>query len=571
MTPNTLWKVRPKSNLVTHLSRETGLSPLQSQLLINRGIVDPEQAEAFLNPRLADMADPMLLKGMDVALAMIIKAIEDRKKITIFGDYDADGVTATALLLDFFSILKLPVEFYIPNRLEEGYGLSKAAVERIAGNGTQLIITVDCGISNLAEISFARSLGIDVVVTDHHQPDKDFRIECPVLNPHQKDCGFPFKNLAGVGLAFFLAVAIRTSLRKNRWFRTIHEPDLKGYLDLVALGTVADRVPLVHQNRIMVAKGIEVLAASRREGIRALKQSAGIAYKSLDTDDLAFKLAPRLNAPGRMGNPETALRILTVQDAGLAKDLASELNAANSRRQGLEQHMLEQAEKMIGKTDGIDDRKILFMGSENWHKGVLGIVASRLLDKYHRPSFIFSIEDEMAVASGRSVDGFHLYEALSSLHHLLNRFGGHSHAAGFAFRKTHLDILARELEHLAEKKLGRKQVTPTIEVDAEIPLKDITYEMLNQINALSPFGDGNPEPLFLTRGLEVIGLWVIGEKHLKIKVRKDGKTFDAIGFNLAEKLPHDQKAIDMLFTPELNNWQGYERIQLRIKDLKLVT
>jgi single-stranded-DNA-specific exonuclease len=509
----------------------------------------------------------MLLKGMADALAMILEAVENKERITIYGDYDADGLTATALLFNFLSSLDIQVSFYIPNRLQEGYGLNRGAIERIAENGTGLIITVDCGTSNRDEIALAKSLNMKVVVTDHHQIPKQFQPDCPYVNPHQPDCPFPFKDLAGVGVAFFLAVAIRAVLREKGWFGTRLEPDLKEYLDLVALGTVADRVPLLDQNRILVKNGMDAMAGSRWAGIRAMKDVADIRDSEITTEHLAFRLAPRLNAPGRIGDPGIGIQILTSHEPVLAKNLALKVNAANSQRQSVERDIFDQIEDMIKSADGIGERKILFFGAKDWHKGVLGIVASRLVDKYYRPSLVFNIRDGVVVGSGRSIDGFNLYGALSQLGHLFERYGGHAHAAGFTLKADKLQALETELEDLAREMLSDEDLAPTIDVDAEIPLQDITPEMVRQIMSLSPFGAGNPEPIFLARSLEVLESRVVGERHLKLRVRQRGKPIEAIGFGLADKHSLEGKTIDMVFTPELNQWQGYESIQLRIIDL----
>jgi single-stranded-DNA-specific exonuclease len=558
------WQAGP---ITSQLARETGLTPLQAQLLINRGISDRESVRSFMRPQLADMSDPMMMKGMDEAIATILKSIENKEKITIYGDYDADGLTATALLSNFLSSIDIPVSCYIPNRLKEGYGLNRKAIEKIASSGTGLIITVDCGISNGEEIAFARSLNLKVVVTDHHQISIGFHANCPVINPHQGGCLFPFKDLAGVGVAFFLAVAIRASLRERGWFKSKPEPDLKEYLDLVALGTVADRVPLLGQNRMLVNSGINIMAKSRWPGINAMKEVADIGASEITADDLAFRLAPRLNAPGRMGDPEVGLKILTVKEPRLARDFALGANAANNQRQGVEKDIFKQIGGLIKTTERFNGLKTLVFAGEGWHKGVLGLVASRLVDKYHRPSLVFSIQDGTAVGSGRSIDSFNLYVALGQLSHLFERFGGHAHAAGFTLKAENLDNLKSELEALANDTFGDEDLVPTIEVDAEISFNDITHKMIREIKALSPFGEGNPEPIFCARSLKVLGSRIVGERHLKLRVRQEGKSFEAIGFGLAGKYPLDGKTINMAFSPELNRWKGYDRIQLRVIDL----
>ena len=516
------------------------------------------------------MIDPMLMKGMKEATETIITSIAKQEKITIYGDYDADGLTATALLVNFFSDLGIPVSSYIPNRLKEGYGLNMEAVFRIAEKGQGLIITVDCGSSNLKEIEFAKKSGIKVVVTDHHQIPDGFQPLCPVVNPNQPGCPFPFKELAGVGLAFFLAVAVRACLRKRDWFKSGSEPDLREYLDLVALGTVADRVPLLDQNRMLVNSGLGVMKKSRWAGINAMQGVAAISSSEITSYDLAFKLAPCLNAPGRMGDPDIGLQILTENNNILAGDFAEKINEINKQRREVEKEILAQIESVLGKTKGIDDLKTFVISGEGWHKGVLGIVASRLVDKYHRPSLVIGIKDGMAYGSGRSIDNFNLYSALSRIEGVFEKFGGHAHAAGFSLKSSNIGILKKELEAFAGETMREEDLIPTIDVDAEILLKDITSETLLSINALSPFGQGNPEPLFLSRSLEVLDSRVVGKRHLKFSVCREKKIFDAIGFGLANRHPLRGKTIDMIFTPELNRWHGDERIQLKVVDFKNV-
>jgi single-stranded-DNA-specific exonuclease len=561
-----IWKLKPPSSSVSRLAREAGITPLQAQLLINRGILIPAQVSSFLNPRLSNMADPMLMRGMPDALEIILRSIENREKITIYGDYDADGLTATALLAHFFSSLGIQVSFYIPNRLTEGYSLNEEAISKIAEDGTKLIITVDCGTNNIGEIALAKGLGMDVVVTDHHQVSEDFQAQCPVVNPQQPGCPFPFKDLAGVGLAFFLTVAVRTALRRTGWFRTRSEPDLREYLDLVALGTVADRVPLLDQNRILVHYGIGAMAESRWAGITAMKEVAGIENPGITSDDLAFRLGPRLNAPGRMGDSRVGLKTLISHDPDLSRDLALSLNAANNQRQRVELSILHEIEERIRKNERIRDSRTLVVAGEDWHKGVLGIVASRLVDKYHCPSLVFSLQGDMAYGSGRSIEGFNLYKALSKLSYLFENFGGHAHAAGFSMKTTNLKALENKLESLAHKALRDSDMVPAITIDAKISLDDIGPEMLHEIDALSPFGEGNPEPSFYAGPCEVLESRIVGERHLKLRVRQEKKIYEAIGFGMSDRHPLEGTAIRMVFTPELNHWQGYEKIQLRVAD-----
>ena len=570
MTSDKIWNIKDPSPIAPKIAGECDLSLLQSQLLINRDIADKESVEAFLHLRLADMADPMLMKGMRHALPVILKAIKHREKIAIFGDYDADGLTATALLFNFFAMLDLPVSFYVPNRLDEGYGLNRMAIEKIRGEGVGLIITVDCGISNAPEIAFARSLGMEVVVTDHHQVQGQLQLDCPAINPHQPGCSFPFKDLAGVGVAFFLAVAIRAELRNRGWFKTRKEPDLKEYLDLVALGTVADRVHLTGQNRILVNSGIEAMAGTRWAGMKAMMEVADIQNEEISAEDLAFRLAPRLNAPGRIGESALGIQLLTTQDGIFAKNFALRINSANIKRQIIEREIFSLIEDRVDTGGGVEDRRTLLMGDESWHSGVLGIVASRLVDKYYRPALVYNVHNGLAVGSGRSIDGFNLFLALNRLGSLFEKFGGHSHAAGFTIRVENIAVFKRELEGLAREKLRDEALVPSIDVDAELSLEKVDMEMIHEIGVLSPFGAGNPEPSFLVRSVDVLESRVVGERHLKLKVRQagNGKPFDAIGFGLGDVHIPAGRTADMVFTPELNRWQGYENIQLRLIDIK---
>jgi len=565
-----LWKVKAPSPLAPSLAAQTNLSTLQAQLLINRGITRKESVHDFLSPRLAHMADPFLMADMESAVRVILEAIENQEKMTVYGDYDADGLTGTALLTHFFSSLAVPVSCYVPNRLEEGYGLNAGAVRKISGNGTRLIITVDCGSSDAEEISLAKKLGMNVIVTDHHRVPGNFLARDPVLNPQRPDCPFPFKELAGVGVAFFLAVALRAELRKRGYFHTKPEPDLKSYLDLVALGTVADRVPLLDQNRMLVHSGMRIMGRSSWAGIKAIKEVSDLTSSEITSEDLAFRLAPRLNAPGRLGNSEIGLRILMTEELGRARDYALKINAANDERQNLERKILNEIENAMSGGEPSLDSRTIFIGAKGWHRGVLGIVASRLVDRYHRPSLVFNVEGGRAVGSARSIEGFNLHASLNEVEYLLERFGGHAYAAGFTMKIANLEALRRELEDLATKSLGERDLIPVLDVDAEVALEHVTPEMVNEIGTMAPFGEGNPEPVFLGRFLEVIQSRVVGNRHLKLLVRRGGKVFEAIGFGMSQWHSIEGKSIHMVFTPEVHRWQGNEKLQLRIADLERV-
>ena len=559
------WELQSQSPLVLQLVDEAKVTPLQAQLLVNRGLTDIHAIKAFLFPRLSQMIDPMRMKGMKEAIKAIVLAMEERRKITVYGDYDADGLTATALLATFLSHLGISVATYVPDRLNEGYGLNEMAVKQIHENGTGLIITVDCGISNEREVALAKNLGMDVVITDHHLIPNEFQAQCPVVNPHQPGCSFPFKDLSGVGLSFFLAVGLRAALRKKGWFKSRIEPDLRDYLDLAALGTMADRVPLLGQNRMLVSVGVSRMAHSIWPGIRAIMNVAGVGVTDVSSDYLAYRVAPRLNAPGRMGDSRMGLQVLMSENQSEADVLANKINAANVRRQALEQEILEQAMTMLD--DQIEGRRTIVLGSENWHRGVLGIVASRLVDRYHRPVMMAAIKDGLAVGSGRSIDGFDLYGAMKKMSGCFDKFGGHYHAAGFTLQANRLEKLREDLETEAEVHLHPKDLVPSIRVDSELFLRNITPDVIHQINALAPFGEGNPEPVFMARSVKVFDSRVVGERHLKLRLGQEGPALDAIGFRLGSHHSLKGVSIDLLFTPEINRWQGTENVQLKIIDL----
>ena len=563
-----IWRLLSSRENAEKISYETGISTIKAQLLVNRGIVSPDDINAFLSPKLSGLIDPMLLKDMEEGAGLIMSAIEKQQKIAIFGDYDADGLTSTALLVNFFSELGIPVIYYIPDRIGEGYSLNIQAIDRLAEQKVKLIITVDCGVSNQKEIEHALSLGIDVVVTDHHQiPDK-FSPVCPVINPNRADSKFPFKDLAGVGVAFFLAAGIRLCIRKKGWFRLAAEPDLKQYLDIVALGTIADMVPLTGQNRIMVMAGIEVLKNSRWLGIEAMKKICGLGNQFITSGDIAFKMAPRLNAAGRIGDNKTGITALVTENYSEAINTARELNNMNSERQRIESNIIEDIESNLIPGIDLANRKILLVAKKDWHKGVLGIVASKLLERYHRPTIVLTIRDSIATGSGRSIDGFNLHESMTRLKHLFKKFGGHYHAAGCTLERDNIESLSRGLEDIARSVLRDEDLIPSITVDDDLKLSELTIDAVNDIRSLEPFGSGNPEPVYYSGDLAVIDSWVVGENHLKLRVRQGESIHEAIGFNLAGLQPVQGSMINMVYTPEINTWNGSEKVQLRILDLE---
>ncbi|MBN2032761.1 MAG: single-stranded-DNA-specific exonuclease RecJ [Deltaproteobacteria bacterium] len=563
-----LWKLKPPSPIASELARTTGLSTVEAQILANRGLSNYETTIAFLSPKLANLNDPLTLEDMDNAIALVLEALECREIITVYGDFDADGLTATALLYNFFSSLGVPISYYIPDRLTEGYGLHPMALKKIAAKGPGLLITVDCGTSNQDTIALARAWGLKVLVTDHHQVPENFIPRCPVINPHRPGSTFAFKYLAGVGVAFYLIVALRAALRENGWFKRRSEPDLREYLDLVALGTVADMVPLLDQNRILVKSGLERIRQSRWPGIQALAELTDLHADAVSTDDLAYRMAPRLNASGRLGEAEIAVTALTTQHLAFARELAEKLELLNAERRLIEQKIMDEIERTILSDLNLKTKKTLVVAGKGWHRGVLGILASKLTDRYHRPALVLNIDNGIAAGSGRSIPGFNLYRALTTLAHLFERYGGHEHAAGLALKACKLESLASEFEDLAQKEIKEDDLHPSIEIDAKTSLPEINLQTTSRLLSFAPFGPGNPEPLFYAGPCEVVDSTVLKERHLKLKVRQNGKILEAIGFGMAGNLSASDTLINVVFTPKIDRWQGREKLQLRIIDME---
>ncbi len=563
-----IWRILTSSKNAEILSRETGISKIKARLLINRGIETPRDINSFLYTKLSGLIDPMLLKDMEEGAGLIISTFEKQETIAVFGDYDADGLTSTALLVNFFSELGIPVLYYIPDRITEGYSLTVEAINRLAEQKVKLIITVDCGISNRNEIEYAQSLGIDVVVTDHHQIPENFSPVCPVINPNRPDSEFPFRELAGVGVAFFLAAGIRSCIRKKGWFKLAAEPDLRQYLDIVALGTIADMVPLTGQNRIIVSAGMEIMRTSRWLGIEAMKKICGLDNQAITSGDVAFKLAPRLNAAGRIGDKTSGIKVLVTENYSEAINTAKELNSMNSERQRIEGEIIEDIETNLIPQLDLENKKTLLLARKDWHKGVLGIVASKLLERYHRPTVVLTIRDGIATGSGRSIDGFNLHESMTQLKHLFKKFGGHYHAAGCTLEKENIELLSQGLEDIARTVLKDEDLIPSITVDDCLRLSDLSIDSINDIRSLEPFGSGNPEPVFYSGNLEVMDSWIVGENHLKLRLRQGEAVHEAIGFNLANIQPAQNSLINMVYSPEINKWNGNEKVQMRILDLE---
>jgi single-stranded-DNA-specific exonuclease len=567
---NTIWQIKDDPCSALSLARKLGISELLATLLIQRNITSTDSAKSFLFPKLGALRDPFLLKDMDKAAELTKSFIVKKKKITIYGDYDADGITATSLLYDFFLRLEIPISFYIPHRIEEGYSLNEKAVREIAQDGTDLIITVDCGINSFSEITLAHKLGMEVIVTDHHQLPSGFKPLCPTVNPLRPDSSFPFKEISGVGLAFYLAIGIRSNLRESGFFQDISEPDLREYLGLVAIGTIADIVPLIEENRIFVKSGLTVLKKTWKPGINALLRVSGIKNnQAITAHDIAFKLAPRLNAMGRLGPAMRAVHLLTTDDEAEASSIATQMDTLNAQRQKIQSEIVSECREKIDKMEDLERHRTIVLSHPQWHQGVIGIVASKIVDEYYRPTLLFTDERDVLKGSGRSIDGFDLYKALSGLSDLLTQFGGHEYAAGITLESKNFEEFCDRFEELASKKFNTKDMAPKIEVDTKLRLKSINPQVLQDIEMLVPFGHKNPRPIFWTGPVKVVFSTVVGNDHLKLTIKENGTIFDCIAFGKAPLHPLDGKVVDILFHVEINTWQGTESIQLVIVDIRI--
>ncbi|MBW2599877.1 MAG: single-stranded-DNA-specific exonuclease RecJ, partial [Deltaproteobacteria bacterium] len=461
MLPITRWKF-PNTHAVPTirdlLTRELDINPIISQILINRGITTTDRAKEFLFPSLKQLHSPSLMKDMEKGVDRLIEAISRKEKIVVYGDYDADGITSTVILIKFLREIHDDVTYYIPGRIEEGYGLSRTAIDKIIKDGTKLVITVDCGISNHEEIAYAISSGIDVIVTDHHEVPNILPDCSAVINPHRGDCSFPFKSLAGVGVAFNLLIALRGRLRGLGFWKDRKCPNLREYLDLVAIGTIGDIVPLVDENRVLAKIGLDVASNTGRVGLKALITISGIREKTVSSESAAFRLIPRINAAGRIGAPEDAVELLLTDDEGQAAMLAERLDSYNRKRQEMEKSILDEILEEINTTIDINKVNSLVFASHEWHPGIIGIVASKLVDRYYRPAILISIKDGIGKGSGRSPDlsglGFNLYAGLEKCSSLLLSYGGHRHAAGISIREDDIEEFSTTLSTAVREEIG---------------------------------------------------------------------------------------------------------------------
>ena len=544
------------------------IAPIVARLLCQRGLTDPEEAQRFLNPSLDHLHDPLLLADMRVAVDRIMAAIERRERIAIHGDYDVDGITSTVILRRALELLGADVAHFIPERLKDGYGLQPAAIERLHADGVALIVSVDCGIRGGDAARRARELGVDLIITDHHEPDAELPPALAVINPKRHDCSYPDKNLAGVGVALKLVQAICRRADREAW--------MPGFMKVAAIGTLADVVPLVGENRVIAKLGLDLLTRGPHKiGLRSLLDISGLTGKTIDSYHISFLLAPRVNAAGRMSTPDIATRLLLAADEAMAEEvrqLAMTLDGENLKRQEEEADILAAAKKIVQTDPDIGARSVLVVAGDGWHRGVIGIVASKLVDTFHRPAIVLSVEDGVAHGSCRSIPKFDMLGALEQCARLFIRFGGHKQAAGLALDASRIRELRLAINAVADEILGPEDLMPRLRIDGDLTFRGITGDVAYGVASLAPFGAGNPRPVFAARRVEIIdGPRMLKERHLKMALKQDGRIFRAIAWRAAERhdyLTEHKAALDVAFSLDQNQYNGETFVELTLADVR---
>ncbi|NQT33449.1 MAG: single-stranded-DNA-specific exonuclease RecJ [Candidatus Omnitrophica bacterium] len=561
---NTIWKIHEENTrLQKSLGDELGVTPLFAQLLVNRGLKTPGAAQEFLFGDMSFCSDPFLMKDMDRSVSRIKKAIDAKEKILIYGDYDVDGVTSVALLSDIFDKLGANYETFIPNRLEDGYGLNIRAIALARDHGTKLIVTVDCGINSVEEVECANKYGIDVIITDHHVVKGSERPPAyAIIDPHQSDCSYPFTALAGVGVTYKLARALMRG----------KEEEVDEHLDLVALGTIADVVPLTGENRILGKAGLKKIANTNKPGLKALMEIAKVDPEKLTCRHIGFMLAPRINAMGRVGSANMALDLLVCKDMTEARRLARVLDGENKNRQEIEKVIVKQAVEKVKSTMDPEKEKVIVVADDDWHPGVIGIVASRLVDEFNKPAILISLKGDTGKGSGRGVAGFDLFQAIDKAEEHLITFGGHKQACGIKIKKENIGSFRDAINEAAPSCFcDEEELIPELKIDLKIPFAHVGVKLINELSLLMPYGQGNSEPVFCTGGIKVKRPpREIGRNGFKFLATCGNLTCEAITFRKnSVRKPKNGDMIDLAYTPSINSWNGIDSIQLNIKDLRL--
>ncbi len=565
-----IWKFRNKKlrdETINEVSQEYHIPRVISTILLNRGI-ESDDISSFLKKSMSDIVNPMLMLDMDKAVERINAAVKNKEKIAVYGDYDVDGITSTALLYEFLSSMDADVEYYIPDRKGEGYGINIMAVNKLFKQGIKLMITVDCGITAIGEVEFAKLQGMDVIITDHHTcKDRLPTAAAAILNPKRPDCEYPFDALAGVGVAFklILALAMENGMNTKDVFAK--------YVDIATLGTIADVVPLVGENRIIADKGLKILQNPARPGLRAIMEVAGVLGKNINSSTVAFAIAPRLNAAGRLGTATTAVELLLTKDEMRAREIALSLDEENKERQITERQIFDEALDMIAADPNFEKKKVIVLAHEDWHHGVIGIVASRLCDLYYKPCILISHSNGVGKGSGRSIKGFNLFDALTHCEKHLTDFGGHAVAAGLNVNMSDLENFTKEINKYADEVLTEQDMIPSIEIDCPLSEHAVTLENAKMLSRLEPFGMGNEKPVFAMANAQVANIAAVGmdSKHLRLRINKNNQMINCIGFGMGEYAStlRSGDMINIAFQMDINTYQGNESVQLLLKDLKM--
>jgi single-stranded-DNA-specific exonuclease len=563
------WKIlQPDPALVQKISNHLNCHLITAKILANRKMGSASQALEFFQPSLDILPSPMLFNGMAPAVQRIQTALQRQERILVFGDYDADGVTATALLQGFLKQAGADVVTHIPHRMDEGYGLQPKHINQIAApQQVRLIITVDCGSSSSDAVEAAKRFGIDVIITDHHNIDEVPAAQA-VINPKLMDEPHELTGLAGVGVAFYLAIALRMGLRQIGWWQTRKEPNLKALSDLVALGTIADMAPLTGVNRILTKTGLSQLNSGARPGIEALRSACNISTGGIGSEDIAFRIAPRINAAGRMAHARVALDLLNAPTLEAAKELAETLNQFNQRRQEIEQQIFDQIVQRVESRNDLLARKTLLLADEKWHQGILGIVASRLASRYHRPVVLVAIQDGIGKGSARSIPELDLFAALCQCGDLLDKFGGHRLAAGLTVRAERIRALQLAFEEAVAQIAPDNHLSPKLEIDSEIQFDQISPRLLDELELLEPFGTENPAPVFFAKDVHVTSAAIVGHRHRRMSLcqsQTNSPPMDAIHFNLPKDAPKGDSFEQLAFRLQWNRFKGGKRIQLVVE------
>ena len=565
MIYNKKWTLKHKGRVkATDLSNKINISPEISQILNNRGINDEKDAEIFMNPSLEYLRDPFLMKDMKKATDRIKKAIENKERIYIYGDYDVDGVSSTSILYIYFKSIGFPVKYYIPNRLEEGYGINEEAIKKISDDGCDLIITVDCGITSVKEVELAKELGMDVIITDHHECQSDIPNAYAIVNPKQEECNYPFDMLCGCGVAFKMIQA----LTDKEEFKS----SMFDYLEIVTLATICDIVPLIDENRIIVKNGLKLMKEGKNLGLRELIKVCGIETSKIGSSHIGYSVGPRINASGRLGYSYLGVQLFTTDFEDEAKEIANILESKNIERQMIESKMYKEAEDVIASDEKYKDDKVLVVAKEGWQHGIIGIVASKLTEKYYKPTILLTIEEGEATGSARSIKGFSIFDALVSCKDLMNKFGGHEQAAGLALNAENIEELRRRVNEIADYNLTKEDLIENIKVEYELEEKSATLELVDNLHKLEPFGLSNPSQRFIMRDLLLTNIYKMGKnkQHLKL-ICENEKSYECVGFNMAYLADNFQEGdkIDVLFQVDENNFNNERKVQFLLKDIRL--